>query len=188
MRWSSDWSSARKPAWSGRATMQSSSRLQRQRPSSFREIGKTRQAEARPRRTLTKYGVPAAAARHLQMAIVQGPCSTRLSPPGTTGREWRGSTRRLSTEWGESAWAPSGRCRWESRRQKQTHAGQSSSQLRPGQMHSATPVPPQRSAGARGGDRTAGRGPHSRTTGSSDPATRRDDRGAEVGEIPALPG
>ena len=37
-----------------------------------RRIGKTRQAEARLRRIVNQYGVPPAAARNLQSAIVQG--------------------------------------------------------------------------------------------------------------------
>ena len=37
-----------------------------------RRIGKTRQAEARLRRIVSKYGVPPAASRNLQSAIVQG--------------------------------------------------------------------------------------------------------------------
>ena len=37
-----------------------------------RRIGKTRQAEARLRRIVGQYGVPPAAARNLQAAIVQG--------------------------------------------------------------------------------------------------------------------
>ena len=37
-----------------------------------RRIGKTRQAEARLRRIISKYGVPLAAARNLQTAIVRG--------------------------------------------------------------------------------------------------------------------
>ena len=37
-----------------------------------RRIGKTRQAEARLRRIVSQYGVPPAAARNLQAAIVQG--------------------------------------------------------------------------------------------------------------------
>ena len=37
-----------------------------------RRIGKTRQAEARPRRIVNQYGVPPASARNLQAAIVQG--------------------------------------------------------------------------------------------------------------------
>ena len=59
-----------------------------------RRIGKTRQVEARLRRIVNQYGVPPAAARSLQAAIVQG---TMLYASELT---WNGKkTSRRSTNW-----------------------------------------------------------------------------------------
>lgn len=54
-----------------------------------RQIGKARQAEARLRRIVSTYGVPLAAARNLQMAIVQGTMlyASELTRNGGAGME-----------------------------------------------------------------------------------------------------
>ena len=65
-----------------------------------RRIGRTRQAEARLRRIVSRYGVPPAAARNLQATIVQGSCCAHR---GSHGME-EGMSRR-STNWRLIAWA-----------------------------------------------------------------------------------
>ena len=55
-----------------------------------RRISKTRQAEARLRRIVNRYGVPPAAARNLQIAVAQAPCCTPPNSPGVVVEGSRG--------------------------------------------------------------------------------------------------
>lgn len=73
-----------------------------------RRIGKTRQEEARPRRIVNRYGAPPAAARNLQLAIIQGTMLYASEFRGTAVRVSRGSTRGSSTGWAEPHSAPFG--------------------------------------------------------------------------------
>ena len=65
-----------------------------------RKIGKTRQAEARLRRIVNQYGVPPAAARNLQAAIVQGTMLYASEPTwngrGNVEREYQPAINRIS--------------------------------------------------------------------------------------------
>ena len=142
-----------------------------------RWIGKTRQAEARLRRIVSTYGVPPAAARGLQMAIVQGTMLyaselTWSGGQGVEGEYQRAINRMGRATLGAFRSTPLGIV---SRGGEWSHPSQGTLKLSSGQVRSQAACQTQgwRRRGARGDPRQRGGGPYNTPQGCSLPSTRR---------------